>query len=107
MEQNLGTVSGTVAISATATYDDLSVTIDGDTVLNFPSPSPAGAISRKSIYVNNSGNWPLAFQLDGSDVNVIPMNTPPNYLGQQAGTITRITTEIRGGKLRVTQVQEG
>jgi len=105
--EDLGEVSGgTISIDA-ARWNALTITLTGNVAFDFAALGLGFEYTRKfHITQGGVGGFAPSWTLGGSAGEVRRLGGIPNYAGQAAGVVTRVTAEVWGNQLRLWEAEE-
>lgn len=105
--EDLGEIgTGTVSIDA-ARWNALAVTLTGNVGFDFAALGLGFEYTRRFLITQGgAGGFAPSWTVGGSGSEVRRMSAIPNYAGQAAGVVTRVTAEVWGNQLRLWEAEE-
>jgi len=105
--EDLGSL-GTETVWITADrWNAFTATLDGNPTFDFAALGSGFEYTRKlRLTQGTGGGFEPAWTLGGSAAGVKRIGLQPNYAGQPAGTVTRVTAEVWGSELRLWETEE-
>ncbi|WP_420403308.1 hypothetical protein [Nisaea sp.] len=96
----------TVSITADR-WNALAATMDGSPTFDFAALGTGFEYTRKlRLTQGNGGGFAPSWTVGGSAAGVKRIGLQPNYAGQPAGTVTRVTAEVWDDELRLWETEE-